>query len=225
MIQLDERLRAAEELAGRCNRVVDVGTNHGFLPAHMLRKGLCGKAILCDVSADALTRARETVAAEGLEEKTRLIVTDGLKGIEISKGDVVTICGMGARTIAHILEENPGCPVVMQPNVEVRLLRRQLEKIGMHIARESIAVAGGRYYVLLRAEPGRGETLSDYEAHIGPALLRDRPPLFREYLRWRLGVTRRALDGMRIGRDADKLRQAQSDVDDVEKALGEVESV
>ena len=67
--------------------------------------------------------------------------------------------------------------------------------------------------------------MSDYEAHIGPVLLRDRPPLFREYLRWRLGVTRRALDGMRIGRDADKLRQAQRDVDDVEKALGEVESV
>ena len=40
-----------------------------------------------------------------------------------------------------------------------------------------------------------------------------------------LDLTRRALEGMKIGRDADKLRQAQSDVDDVEKALGEVESV
>lgn len=224
MIQLDERLLAAEALAGRCDRVVDVGTNHGFLPVHMLQSGLCGRAVLCDVSADALERARRTVAAEGLEGKTELIVTDGLQGIEIKQGDVVTVCGMGARTIAHILDENPGCPVVMQPNVEVRLLRRHLEKIGMHIARERIAFAAGRYYVLLRAEPGREAGMSDYEAHIGPALLRDRPPLFREYLQWRLGVTQRALDGMKIGRDAEKLRQAQSDVDDVKRALREVES-
>ena len=202
MIQLDERLLAAEALAGRCDRVVDVGTNHGFLPVHMLQSGLCGRAVLCDVSADALERARRTVAAEGLEGKTELIVTDGLQGIEIKQGDVVTVCGMGARTIAHILDGNPGCPVVMQPNVEVRLLRRHLEKIGMHIARERIAFAAGRYYVLLR----------------------DRPPLFREYLQWRLGVTQRALDGMKIGRDAEKLRQAQSDVDDVKRALREVES-
>ena len=222
MIQLDARLMTAEELAGRCSRVVDVGTNHGFLPVHMLQSGLCGRAVLCDVSADALERARRTVTEERLADKVQLAVTDGLTGIETQQGDVVTICGMGARTIAHILKENPDCPVVMQPNVEVRLLRRHLEGIGMHIARERVAFAAGRYYVLLRAEPGREERMSDYEAHIGPALLRDRPPRFREYLLWRLGVTQRALDGMRVGRDEEKLRQAQSDVDDVLRALREV---
>lgn len=224
MIQLDERLLAAEALAGRCVRVVDVGTNHGFLPVHMLQSGLCERALLCDVSADALERARRTVAQERVEDRAQLAVADGLSGVELRQGDVVTLCGMGARTIAHILARNPGCPVVLQPNVEVRLLRRHLETIGMHIAREDVARAAGRYYVLLRAEPGRGERMSDYEADIGPALLRDRPPLLRDYLTWRLGVTRRALDGMRVGRDAEKLRQAQNDVDDVLRALKEVDN-
>lgn len=224
MIQLDERLLAAEALAGRCVRVVDVGTNHGFLPVHMLQSGLCERALLCDVSADALGRARALVARQRLEDRAQFVVTDGLNGIETSDGDVATICGMGARTIVHILQRDPGCPVVLQPNVEVRLLRRHLETIGMHIAREDVARAAGRYYVLLRAEPGRGERMSDYEADIGPALLRDRPPLLRDYLTWRLGVTRRALDGMRVGRDAEKLRQAQNDVNDVLRALKEVDN-
>ena len=35
MIQLDERLACIERMAGRCKRIVDVGTNHGFLPVHM----------------------------------------------------------------------------------------------------------------------------------------------------------------------------------------------
>lgn len=222
MVQLDERLSAIERMAGHCARIVDIGTNHGFLPVHMLQSGRCQRALLCDISADALNRARGLVARTGLEERAEVRVTDGLKGIELEAGDVVTICGMGARTIAHILQQAPNCPVVMQANVELKFLRRHLEAIGMRITREDIARAVGRYYVILRAEPGQDAPLSEYEAHIGRALLRDRPALLGEYLHWRLGVTQRALDGMRLGRDEEKLKQAQRDAEDVLRALKEV---
>lgn len=224
MNQLDERLSAVERMVGRCTRIVDIGTNHGFLPVHMLQNNLCCRALLCDISADALVRARGLIALTGLQTRAEVRVTDGLNGIDLEKGDVVTICGMGARTIAHILEKAPDCPVVMQANVELKYLRRHLEQIGMHITHEDIACAAGRYYVILRAEPGREEPMSDYEAHIGRALLHDRPALLEDYLQWRLGVTQRALEGMRIGQDAEKLRQAQCDADDVLRAINEVKN-
>lgn len=222
MVTLDERLACAERLAGRCARLVDVGSNHGFLPVHMLQAGLCERALICDISRDALARAQGLVEKTGLDGRAELRVTDGLTGIALAAADVVTICGMGARTIAHILREGAPCPVVMQANVELRLLRRHVEAIGMHVEREDIALAAGRYYVLLRAEPGRRERMSDYEAHMGPALLRDRPPLLLPYLKWRQGVTRRALEGMRLGGNAEKRRQAERDAQDVERALEEV---
>ena len=222
-IQLDERLACIERMAGRCKRIVDVGTNHGFLPVHMLQSGLCENALLCDISADALSRARRTLTEEGIVKNAELCVTDGLKGIDLQAGDVVTICGMGARTIAHILDSATECPVVMQANVELKYLRRHLERIGMHIANEDIAFAAGRYYVILRAEPDAEEPMTEYEAHIGRALLRRKPALLKDYLLWRKSVTGRALQGMESGRDAEKLQQARQDYEDVLRALKEAE--
>ena len=129
---------------------------------------------------------------------------------------------MGARTIAHILQQATDCPVVMQANVELKYLRRHLESIGMHITHEDVAYAGGRYYVILRAEKGAEEPLSEYEAHIGRALLHDKPALLKDYLLWRKGVTGRALQGMESGRDMEKLQQARQDYEDVLRALEEV---
>ena len=222
MIQLDERLSAIERMAGRCGRIVDIGTNHGFLPVHMLQNGLCEQALLCDISADALERARRTLAEENVGANAGVCVTDGLQGIDLQEGDVITICGMGARTIAHILHKATDCPVVMQANVELKYLRRHLERIGMHITQEDVAYAGGRYYVILRAEKGGEEPLSEYEAHIGRALLRDKPALLKDYLLWRKGVTGRALQGMETGRDMEKLQQARQDYEDVLRALEEI---
>lgn len=222
MIQLDERLSTIERMAGRCRRIVDVGTNHGFLPVHMLQSGLCNEALLCDISADALERAKRTIAEEAIGKQAELCVTDGLEGIDLRADDVVTICGMGARTIAHIMRRATICPVVMQANVELKFLRRHLESIGMHITDEDVALAGGRYYVILRAESGSDAVMSEYEAHIGRMLLKKGSPLVKEYLLWRRGVTERALRGMEVGRNEQKLDQARQDYEDVLRALKEV---
>ena len=223
MVNLDERLSAAERLAGRCERLIDVGSNHGLLPVHMLQNGLCEKALLCDISADALSCAERLVRKCGLTEKCELRVGDGLNGIELGSTDAVTVCGMGARTIMHILSAPLPCPAVMQANVELPLLRRHIERIGMHIARETVVRAGGRYYVLLRAEPGTEAPLSPYELRVGRCLLRERPPLYAEYLKWQLGVTERAMRGTENGSDPEKYAQAQQDYLFVRRALEETE--
>ena len=172
MIQLDERLSAAAELAGECAVFYDVGSNHGFLGAHLLQSGACRRAVLCDISDDALNRARETVEKEGLQDRTQLVVADGLRGLFPTAQDAVAVCGMGARTVMH--------------------------------------------------EPGQGERpMSEYEAYIGPALLRDRPAGTEDYLAWRLGVETRALEGLRTGRDAARLREAEQRVAFVRRAIEE----
>ena len=80
---LDARLLAAAGLLGPCELFVDVGANHGFLGAYMLRAGLCGRALLTDISASALERARRTLAEEGMEDRAELLVQDGLLGLRL----------------------------------------------------------------------------------------------------------------------------------------------
>ena len=55
------------------------------------------------------------------------------------------------------------------------------------IKSERIARAKGRFYVLMRAEPGNAH-YTERELYLGPALLDNPPPLWQDYLRWREGV-------------------------------------
>ena len=217
MLQLDARLALAEDLLGRCETLYDIGSNHGFLAVHMLLTGRCRRAVLCDISADALSRARGLVARAGLADRAAFAVTDGFAGLDPQPGDAAAILGMGGRTIAAILREGLPCPVVLQANVEIACARRRVEQAGMHIAREGVARAAGRLYVVMRAEPGPAAPMSE------PALLRDKPAGAREYLRWRRRVAARALEGARLGTDAEKLRRAEAEFACIEAALRRLE--
>ena len=222
MLQLDARLALAEDLLGRCETLYDIGSNHGFLAVHMLRTGRCRRAVLCDISADALSRARGLVARAGLADRAAFAVTDGFAGLDPQPGDAAAILGMGGRTIA-ILREGLPCPVVLQANVEIACARRRVEQAGMHIAREGVARAAGRLYVVMRAEPGPAAPMSEAELRLGPALLRDKPEGAREYLLWRQRVAARALEGARLGTDAEKLRPAEAEFACIEAALRRME--
>lgn len=205
---LDARLLAAAGLLGPCELFVDVGANHGFLGAYMLRAGLCGRALLTDISASALQRARRTLAEEGLEDRAELLVQDGLQGLRLGPKDGVAACGMGARTILHILQGGLPCRAVLQPNVELARLRVQLASASMRIRDERIASSGGRFYVLLLVEPGREERpYTQREALLGRFWTKD--PLAEPYLAWRRAVAKAALEGALQGKDEEKLRRAR----------------
>ena len=55
---LDERLSLAAALYEPCEWGADIGTDHAFLPCHLLRTGTCRHMIAADVSEKALARAR-----------------------------------------------------------------------------------------------------------------------------------------------------------------------
>ena len=223
MLQLDARLALAEDLLGRCETLYEIGRYHGFLAVHMLLTGRCRRAVLCDISADALSRARGLVARAGLADRAAFAVTDGFAGLDPQPGDAAAILGMGGRTIAAILREGLPCPVVLQANVEIACARRRVEQAGMHIAREGVARAAGRLYVVMRAEPGPATQHIESYISLGPAHLRDKQARAREYLRWRQRVAARALEGARLGTDAEKLRRAEAEFACIEAALRRME--
>ena len=74
MIQLDERLgaiadMAAQEVQGKeCPCFADIGCDHGFLTAHLLRRCANLFAIASDISAPSLEKARALLQKEHLYE-------------------------------------------------------------------------------------------------------------------------------------------------------------
>ena len=75
---LDERLTLAAALYPACEAGADIGTDHGYLPCHLLETGVCRRMILADVSPKALRRAEAEVTRRGLQDRARLVCADGL---------------------------------------------------------------------------------------------------------------------------------------------------
>lgn len=76
-MKLDKRLLVCAEMT-EGSFVCDIGTDHGYLPAYLLRSGKCTKAIAADIGEKPLAAAKATFENEGIEGG-QLILSDGLK--------------------------------------------------------------------------------------------------------------------------------------------------
>ena len=187
---LDARLQTAADLFAVCDLGADIGADHGRLSCYLLHHQVCGRMIVSDVSADSLMKARRLLALHGLDERADFRVADGLDALD-APVNCLAICGMGGRLMGDILlrgrQKLQGASLVLSCHTEIPLLRQILTEIGYRLNAEKLVRAKGRYYVVMRAEPGE-QAYSEKEIYLGPVLMRERPELWTPYLRWREGV-------------------------------------
>ncbi|MGN0779437.1 MAG: tRNA (adenine(22)-N(1))-methyltransferase [Aristaeellaceae bacterium] len=220
---LDERLMLAAALYPVCELGADIGTDHGFLPCHLLASGLCRRMILADVSPKALRHAEAEVARRGLQERATLVCADGLDAVTEPCG-CISIMGMGGETLACILlrgrDRLHGATLVLSAHTELPLVREAVQAVGYHLTREVLCRAGGRFYVFWRAEPGPA-AMTAQELRYGSLLFDERTPLLREYLLWRLKVAEAKLSGLRVAAapDGQAIAQAKQDIDFYQRKL------
>lgn len=182
------------ELFPSCRLGADIGADHGRLALHLLASDRCERMLVSDISGPALSKARTLLSRHGFDRRAVCMQADGLDALT-EPVQAVSILGMGGDTIAAILARAPerlaGASLVLSPHTELMRLRAALPGIGYKIGRECIARAGGRFYVLLLAVPGES-AYTEKELLLGPGLLSERPPLFQQYLLWRLRVAQKA---------------------------------
>ncbi|MDF2626654.1 MAG: hypothetical protein K0R39_485 [Symbiobacteriaceae bacterium] len=197
MIILPPRLAAAAAFVPPGQPMADIGTDHAYLPAHLVDAGIVPRAIAADVLPGPLEAARTTVRETGLTEKIELRLGNGLKVLTPGEVAAVTICGMGGPLIAEILEAGPLAGVqrlALQPMGGEETLRRWLMEHGWYITDETLVEDAGRIYVVMAAEPGHMD-LTWADAFLGPHLLRKGGPLLARYAAIFLEQARRAYTG------------------------------
>ena len=160
---LDARLRAAADMALETLRGVehphaaDIGCDHGFVTAYLLRQRPELSMIAGDISEASLAKARILLSQAGLESQVQTICGDGLSVLDgQSQMDVILIAGMGGRTILEILRQGErfigSAGLILQANTEVPALREGLSSLGIGLKREAFPEAGGRRYVVMLAD-------------------------------------------------------------------------
>lgn len=204
MIKLNPRLTACAGLV-RGDVVVDVGTDHGYLPCFLVSEGICSHAYACDIAEGPLSSANSHILQSGLEGKIDAVLSDGLLQLgdeaAASATDIV-IAGMGGELIAEIIGRGMSAGklsktarLILQPNTKAAVLRRFLRENGYETLSET-AVRDGRFiYTVICAEfSGVSGTLDELSATVGK--LDPKDPTAREYLEREESKLRSAAKGM-----------------------------
>ena len=157
MITLDKRLSAVAALVRQGSRLADIGTDHAYLPVHLVQAGVCPSAIASDIGAGPLDAARRTVTENGLTREIALRLGDGLSTVKADEIDDIAIAGMGGETIAAILEAAPWVKdtrlrLILQPMTRAEDLRRWLLRNGFSVLEEHLITDGRHLYPVMAAE-------------------------------------------------------------------------
>jgi len=208
---LDERLRTAVRLYDRCALAADIGTDHAFLPSALLREGICDRMILTDLSESALANARKEIQRRGLTDRVELRCGDGLAPLR-EKCDMISILGMGGRTVADILLEGRdrlrGASLLLSSHTDLDRVRRAVMEIGYRLTAETPCLDAGRYYLLMKAVPG-AETLSALQLRTGARLESSDSPVLLPWMAHRLEVLEAKRRGLERAETPDEAELAR----------------
>jgi len=225
---LDGRLSAAMALAENCRMFADIGADHGHLSAAMLLQDDSRRALIADISAPALQKARDLIARLNLGSRVTFSVANGMDALDnlINEiPDTVFVLGMGGDTVSGILRRGihklNAAAVILGAQTDLPLVRKTLCECGYRICREVVASEAGRDYVLIRAEVGQA-AYSEEERLLGPVLLRELPANWAPLLERRKRLLENGLTAMRATRlekDAERLALFEREIGYVHKAL------
>lgn len=188
-MKLDARLSACAEFIDKGAFIVDIGTDHGYLPIHLIESGVCDRAIAADIGVMPLESAKNSIKKHGLCDSIDTILSDGLKNIPSDGITHIIIAGMGGETICDILsacEWINHCTLVLQPMTRSELVRKWLFDNGFIISCEKAIIDGKFIYTVLKAVyTGEKKEYGQFEVVTGGLDLT--LPAEREYIRKKIG--------------------------------------
>lgn len=155
---------------------IDVGTDHGYLPAWMAKHGYNGNIYASDINRAPLDKAIDTAEKAGVSDKIEFQLCDGLSECQPDAVDTIVIAGMGGDTICKILDLAEWCmdrryKLILQPMTKSEVLRYWLVNNEFEILTEDPVLEGGTIYPLIVARFGGCTKLNDAELFLGKKTL------------------------------------------------------
>ncbi len=221
-IKLSKRLQAVADLVKPNSRLLDVGSDHAYLPTYLVQQEKIDFAIAGEVVKGPYQIARNHVAEQNLQEKIEVRLADGLAAFE--ENDAITsvvIAGMGGILISEILEAGKDKlsqveQLILQPNNHEESLRSWLMDHDFVITSEKILLEAGKIYEIIVAEHGTTE-LNETELEFGPYLLQEKSEVFRQKWNKELNTLNKILE--RLPENHEKRTTVQAEKEKIEGVL------
>ncbi len=199
-LTLSKRLAAIAAAVPEGSRVIDVGTDHGYIPVWLAEKGRSPRMLASDIAAAPLEGARRTAALHGCTDKIEFRLCDGLSGCTADEVDAIIIAGMGGETIAKILTAAPWAAqklLALQPQSKIYELRMWLNENGYTVRDAALVTDEGRIYVVWQVRAGGREELTYGQCLADKSLFSKRDPLLEPWLAMHLKKSLHKLGGLK----------------------------
>lgn len=182
---LSKRLDAVAHFISPGAYILDVGSDHAYLPIALVQRGTISGAIAGEVVEGPYQSACQNVRRNKLEQEIQVRLASGLEAMTPEdRVEEIVIAGMGGRLIASILaagkEKLVGIQtLILQPNNREAELRQWLEENHFRLVAEQILEDAGKIYEILVAKPG-SMALEIEEREFGPFLMREQTTIFHK---------------------------------------------
>ncbi len=184
MESISIRLKAIADLVPENSKVLDVGTDHGYLPIYLIKEGKAKSVIASDINEKPLEKAKQNIRNSGVKGIT-LRLCDGIENLENT--NTVIIAGMGGEVISGILQRarnelrDKRPLLILQPTTSPEALRKQLWDNGFSIEKEVAVKENNKLYSLIVCRfTGEISLRQPWEYYCGLAEPRD--SVGREYI-------------------------------------------
>lgn len=152
----DKRLSMVYDFIQPNRVLVDIGTDHAYLPCRAVLSLLTPHAIAADVAIGPLENAKKTIHTFSLENQIETRLSDGLSQFHPEECEEIVFAGMGGILISEILASVPWIKnqkfhLIFQPMTHFEDVRLWLYENDFHIQREKAVLDKNKIYIAFDA--------------------------------------------------------------------------
>lgn len=183
---ISKRIQAIAKYTKDSYMITDVGCDHGYLIIEALNNYNVSYAVAVDNKARPLEFAIKNIEKEGLKDRVKFSLSNGLDKLE-EESETIIISGLGGTLIANIIEANinkiKNQKFILQANRNNYELRKYLNNNGFKFLDEEIIFDGFYYQIIVTRKENERNALTESELHYGPINIQKNHRLFIEMLK------------------------------------------
>lgn len=153
-MKLSNRLKTIAELVEPGVKVGDIGSDHGYLIAELIKSNIIPYGIASDINKGPVDNCQQTIQAYGISDQVDVRLGGGFVPYQPNEINTAVIAGMGGELIRDIFLESPEVvesveTFILQPMTGQDVLRVWLLENDFDIIKEKIAEEQDRFYEIL----------------------------------------------------------------------------
>lgn len=207
---LSNRLKVIVDYVDFGQRVLDIGTDHGFVPIFLAKHKGVKYIVASDISKNSLEKSRDEILRLKLQENIFLRLGNGLEVVEKGEVDTVIIAGMGGYLIKNLLVEELEKvksldKLILQPMQNSEVLREYLYKNKFEIISEKIIYEDGRYFEIIVSKYGKDNSnIDEIYYEIPKKLLDEKDETLKNYLKYKINNLKEIIKKIKVNSKENK---------------------